>query len=51
MIWLVTEGICNACHTKSRQTAIRLGFQYGDTWLKAEVSEGQSRDIVYGGVL
>lgn len=45
------EWICNAFQTKSWQTAIRLGFQYGDTWLKAEVSECQSRDIVHGGVL
>ncbi|CAF1106388.1 unnamed protein product [Rotaria sordida] len=28
----------------SRYAAIRLGFQYEDTWLKAEVCKGRSRD-------
>ncbi|CAF1120072.1 unnamed protein product [Rotaria sordida] len=38
------EWRCNALNTKSRHTAIRLGFQYEGTWLKAAVSKGRSRD-------
>lgn len=38
------EWKCNALNTKSRQAAIRFGFQYEGTWLKAEVCKGRSRD-------
>lgn len=34
----------NAFNNKSRRAAIRLGFQYEGTWLKAEVAKGRSRD-------
>jgi RimJ/RimL family protein N-acetyltransferase len=38
------EWICHALNTKSWQAAMRLGFQYEGTWLKAEVGKGRSRD-------
>jgi len=38
------EWKCNAFNIKSRQAAIRLGFQYEGTWLKSEVCKGRSRD-------
>ncbi len=38
------EWRCDALNTKLRQAAIRLGFQYEGTWLKAEVRKGRSRD-------
>ncbi len=38
------EWRCDALNTKSRQAALRLGFQYEGTWLKAEVRKGRSRD-------
>lgn len=38
------EWKCNALNQKSRQAAIRFGFQYDGTWVKAEVAKGRSRD-------
>lgn len=38
------EWKANALNNKSRRAAIRLGFQYEGTWLKAEVVKGRSRD-------
>jgi RimJ/RimL family protein N-acetyltransferase len=38
------EWRCNVLNTKSRQAAMRFGFVYEGTWLKAEVSKGRSRD-------
>ena len=38
------EWKCNALNDKSRRAAIRLGYQYEGTWLKAEVAKGRSRD-------
>jgi RimJ/RimL family protein N-acetyltransferase len=38
------EWRCDALNTKSRRAAMRLGFQYEGTWLKAEVRKGRSRD-------
>ncbi|CAF1261256.1 unnamed protein product [Rotaria magnacalcarata] len=35
---------CNALNMKSRVAALRFGFQYEGTWMKAEVSKGRSRD-------
>ena len=37
------EWKCNALNIKSRNAAIRLGFQYEGTWLKAEICKGRSR--------
>ncbi|CAF4106170.1 unnamed protein product, partial [Adineta steineri] len=39
------EWSCNTLNAKSRAAAIRLGFQYEGTWLKAEVCKGRSIDI------
>ncbi|CAF3522246.1 unnamed protein product [Rotaria socialis] len=38
------EWKCNAFNIKSRHAAIRLGFQYEGTWLKAEICKNRSRD-------
>ena len=38
------EWKCNALNDKSCRAAIRLGYQYEGTWLKAEVAKGRSRD-------
>ncbi|CAF3969683.1 unnamed protein product [Adineta steineri] len=38
------EWSCNTLNAKSRAAAIRLGFQYEGTWLKADISKGHSRD-------
>jgi RimJ/RimL family protein N-acetyltransferase len=38
------EWKCNALNRKSRQAAIRFGFQYEGTWIKVEVCKGHSRD-------
>jgi RimJ/RimL family protein N-acetyltransferase len=38
------EWRCNALNIKSRQAAIRYGFQYEGTWLKSDISKGRSRD-------
>lgn len=38
------EWKCNALNLKSRNAALRFGFQYDGTWLKAEVAKGRSRD-------
>lgn len=38
------EWKCNALNEKSRRAAIRFGFQYDGTWVKAEVAKGCSRD-------
>ena len=38
------EWKCNALNSKSRQAALRLGFQYEGTFVKAEVCKGRSRD-------
>jgi RimJ/RimL family protein N-acetyltransferase len=38
------EWKCNALNGKSRQAALRFGFQYEGTWLKAEITKGRSRD-------
>ncbi|CAF1229919.1 unnamed protein product [Rotaria sp. Silwood1] len=35
---------CNALNSKSRQAALRLGFQYEGTWLKTFIYKGRSRD-------
>ena len=35
----------NALNIKSRQAAVRLGFQYEGTWMKLGVCKGRSRDI------
>ncbi|CAF2089370.1 unnamed protein product, partial [Rotaria magnacalcarata] len=38
---------CNALNMKSRVAALRFGFQYEGTWMKAEVSKGRSRDTAW----
>ncbi|CAF3727916.1 unnamed protein product [Rotaria sordida] len=38
------EWPCNALNAKSRRAALRLGFQYEGTWIKSDLSRGQSRD-------
>ena len=38
------EWKCNALNTKSRQAALRLGFQYEGTFVKAEICKDRSRD-------
>lgn len=38
------EWKCNALNLKSRRAALRFGFQYDGTWLKAEVCKGRTRD-------
>ncbi|CAF1193695.1 unnamed protein product [Rotaria sp. Silwood1] len=38
------EWRCHALNAKSRQAALRLGFQYEGTWLKSDIAKGRSRD-------
>ena len=38
------EWKCNALNQKSRNAAMRFGFKYDGTWVKAEVAKGRSRD-------
>jgi RimJ/RimL family protein N-acetyltransferase len=38
------EWKCNSLNLKSRNAAIRFGFQYEGTWLKSDVCKGRSRD-------
>jgi RimJ/RimL family protein N-acetyltransferase len=45
------EWRCNALNTKSHYAALRLGFQYEGTQLKAEISKGQSRDLAWYSML
>jgi RimJ/RimL family protein N-acetyltransferase len=38
------EWKCYALNAKSRRAALRFGYQYEGTWLKAEICKGRSRD-------
>ncbi|CAF4159646.1 unnamed protein product [Rotaria sp. Silwood2] len=38
------EWRCHAMNAKSRQAALRLGFQFEGTWLKSDIAKGRSRD-------
>ena len=45
------EWKCNALNLKSRRAALRFGFQYDGTWLKAEVSKGRARDHAWYSII
>jgi RimJ/RimL family protein N-acetyltransferase len=38
------EWSCYSLNAKSRRAALRFGFQYEGTWIKAQVCKGRSRD-------
>ncbi|CAF2498958.1 unnamed protein product [Rotaria sp. Silwood2] len=42
---------CNALNVKSWRAALRLGFQYEGTWIKAEVCNGRSRDNAWFSII
>jgi RimJ/RimL family protein N-acetyltransferase len=45
------EWRCNSLNIKSRHAALRFGFQYEGTWLKAEIVKGRSRDHAWHSIV
>ena len=45
------EWKCDALNAKSRRAALRYGFQYEGTWLKAGMYKGRSRDTAWFSII